>query len=245
MKKIKLGLGAVLMLTVMLVSDRGDVLGIYIFAALLHEMGHLVAAKLLNIEIREIRLDFSGARICTDDSLISYKKELLLSCAGPAVNIIAFLLICASFALGHSSLNELWTCASEFVSADALTIEGAIGFFALCSVLQGAVNLLPVRTFDGGRILVCALSMLFGDRAAESAVGITSAVSAFVLWTVALYLMLRISSGLGIYVFAACIFAGILAKTAEKGGSGEKAEKLSDLGKSGGHGSTEPHPPGK
>lgn len=216
MKKIKLGFGAVLMLAVMLISDREDVLLIYIFSALLHETGHLIAAKLLDIEIKEIRFDFSGARICTDSSVISYKKELLLACAGPAANIIAVILICISFAGSHSSLNELWTYASDFIFADSLTVEGVIGFFALCSVLQGAINLLPVRSFDGGRILMCIMAMLFSERTAECVVGIMSAISAFVLWTVALYLMLRISSGLGIYVFAACIFAGILANNSEK-----------------------------
>jgi hypothetical protein len=42
---------------------------------------------------------------------------------------------------------------------------------------------------------------------------VSSAVAAFVLWTVSLYLMLKISAGLGIYVFAACIFFTTLKGT--------------------------------
>ena len=65
---------------------------------------------------------------------------------------------------------------------------------------------MPVRTLDGGRMMHCVSSMLLGERRAENLLDIFSALSAFVLWTVALYLMLKISSGLGIYVFSVCLF---------------------------------------
>jgi hypothetical protein len=41
-------------------------------------------------------------------------------------------------------------------------------------------------------------------------VSVTSAIFAFTLWTISLYFMLRISSGLGIFVFSSSIFVLML-----------------------------------
>ena len=78
------------------------------------------------------------------------------------------------------------------------------------------VNLLPVRTFDGGRVTYCLSAILFGERRAENLLDVFSALSAFVLWTVSLYLMLKISSGLGVYVFSLCLFLSTFEKGNER-----------------------------
>jgi membrane-associated protease RseP (regulator of RpoE activity) len=102
--------------------------------------------------------------------------------------------------------------AEGFWRLQSASREGILGFFILSSLVQAVTNLMPVQSFDGGRILYCALARYVDSDTAERIVAAASALSAFVLWTVALYLMLRISSGLGIYVFAACIFAGMITE---------------------------------
>ncbi len=213
MKRVKVGAGALLMLGSMLISDRAEILLIYIFSATLHECGHLLATRMLGIGVREIRFEFSGVRICTEENLTSYKNELLLAVSGPMVNFICVTVCVAFFSFFGASLNEVTELTGIFLLDGVYSHIGAVGFFAIASLLQGCVNLLPIKTFDGGRITYCALAMLFGERVASRLLDISSAFSAFVLWTVALYLMLKLSAGLGIYVFAACIFLSSLKDT--------------------------------
>ncbi len=213
MKKIKLGLGAAIMIAAMIISDRAEIFVIYAISALLHELGHITAAKLMKIEIKEIKFDFSGVRICTDEKLTSYKRELVLAAAGPLVNFAVIMIILTCFKMNGASVYEVTESINQFWENGSFTTYGAAGFFALCSLLQGGINLLPVNTFDGGRILYCAIAQTCGERAASRVISVSSAAAAFVLWTVSLYLMLKISAGLGIYVFAACIFFTTLKGT--------------------------------
>lgn len=206
MKRIKLKIGAILMATVMIMTDRADILLIFYFSALLHEMGHLIAAKLLGIHIKEIRIDFSGARICTEDHLFSYKKEIWLSISGPLVNFLCFMACIAVFINWGISPEELSRQICAFLFDGEQSCVGCIGFFALSSFLQGAVNLLPIVTLDGGRMLFCFVAMIFGEAFATALLRSTSFIVALVMWTVSLYILLRVSSGLGIFVFAACVF---------------------------------------
>ena len=213
LKRLKIGVGAIFMLAAMILSDRGELLCLYFLSAILHELGHLVAAWRLRLGIREVRLDFSGIRISINEELSSYKSEMVLALAGPLVNL-ASVVICLVFLRSRGiSAEALEGCIEGFFKEGSITLNGAIGFFGICSLLQGTVNLLPVKTFDGGRVLYCSISSICSERVAERALDISSSFSAFVLWTVALYLMLKISSGLGIFVFAICIFCSTLKDT--------------------------------
>ena len=217
MKKIKLGIGAILMAAAMLLSDRADVIILYTLSAALHECGHIIAARILGVKIKEIRFEFSGVRICIEEGLTSYKKEFLLAAAGPCVNLTVITVIIAIFSYLGVTPSDAEILCEGFLLKGEYTHFGALGFVALSSLLQGGVNLLPIRSLDGGRMTYCLSAMLLGERCAENILDIFSALSAFILWTIALYLMLKISSGLGIYTFSFCLFLS----TFEKGNKGE------------------------
>ena len=213
--KVRFGVGGILMISALLISDSGELILIYALAAALHEAGHLLAAKLLKIGVSEIAFGFSGIRIVTDGRLTSYKKEAILAAAGPIVNAVCFLCSLAAFLSWGEGLSAMLAEGGEALSFGLARGKSALAFFALSSLLQSMVNLLPIKSFDGGRIFYCALAEHFGEGVAERGIGISTALSAFVLWTVALYLMLRVSGGLGIFVFAACVFAGGILKNDE------------------------------
>ena len=206
MKKVKFRLSALLMLGAMIWSDRPSVLIIYFLSAFLHELGHLAAAKARGIEVSEIRFDFSGVRICTDTGITSYKNEILLALAGPAINFIICLLLWILFVLNGHTQSTVMLSAFDFLSGRGGGLFGALGFMLACSLIQGVINLLPVKTFDGGRILECVIALRSGFERGARVISVTSALSSFVLWSIALYLMLRISSGIGIYAFSIVIF---------------------------------------
>lgn len=210
MQRIKFGMGGVLMLSAMMISDSAAVLAVYFAAAFIHELGHLLAAHFLKIGVKEIRFEFSGIRICTEDGLISYRREFLLAMAGPLFNLFGMGVAFVAGAWHQITLGELLICGSNFLSSGIADTGGVLGFFLLSCALQAGTNLLPVKGFDGGRMLYCALAATVGIHIAERVLAIASSAAIFVLWTVALYLMLRISSGLGIYVFVACMFFALV-----------------------------------
>lgn len=116
----------------------------FVSALLFHEAGHLLLLWLLGARVHKLRLTVSGAVIVTEP--LSYGQEIAVAAAGPACNLLLFL------------LNAKTHPVAAFVN--------------LCLL---AYNLLPFYPMDGGRILRALLHMLLPERAAlwtERGIGI-------------------------------------------------------------------------
>lgn len=135
-------------------------------AALLHELGHLGAAALLGIPSAEITVGALGARMGFSVPLLSYRHELLIAAAGPGVNL-ACILPC------------LWGIR-RFGGSDGA--GEYLLFFAAASLALAAVNLLPLRSLDGGRILGALCALWLGDRLARQVLGISNGICSILLW---------------------------------------------------------------
>jgi Zn-dependent protease len=94
-----------------------------LLAMVLHEAGHLVAAVALGIRIKSVALRWKG--LCTVREAGPPDKNLLVSLAGPFVNLLLLL---------------LWPLSHRF---------------GLANVCFAAVNLLPLSGSDGERALDC------------------------------------------------------------------------------------------
>jgi Zn-dependent protease len=99
---------------------------VLVASLLLHEVGHMLAATLLWVPVREFGMRFGGAY--TRRAYATRRRdEILISAAGPLMNIaIAFPLI---FVPHYGSQ------------------------LAMCNLMLGAINLLPIPSSDGLRIL--------------------------------------------------------------------------------------------
>ena len=209
-KKIKKIVGILMLSCAILVSEKACVFVVYACAAAIHELGHIVAACVLGIKIKDISFDYSGLRISIDERLTSYRDEIWLAAAGPMSNFISAFILIAFVKVSGREVPTIFEAALNFLENGALSVDGVCAFFVTASCVQAVINLLPIKTFDGGRILYCIMAQIFDETVSNTVVSITSGFFAFVLWTISLYLMLRISSGLGIYIFSASIFATIL-----------------------------------
>lgn len=174
---------AVVFFAGILFSDRSGLFPAVALAAGFHEAGHLLAAKAMKIPMAGMRLDLLGARLETRGRLLSYGEEWLLCAAGP---LFSLLLAVLPFPLWEGS-------------AFARQISGA-------SALLGCLNLLPIRTFDGGRMLSDFLSAAAGERCAEKALDVTSFCCLFLLWSASVYCLLRVGSGLSLLAFSMSLF---------------------------------------
>ena len=177
MLEITFGSAAFICFSALIWTARG--LAYFLSALALHELGHLVVLAVCRAPVRGVRLGFGDIEIRTDG--LPCGTELLCAWAGPAMNLLLWLL--------HQDV-----CAP----------------FAAVNLLLGAYNLLPVLPLDGGRMWLAALRLLLEERTAariSTLSGMAFAAAMLILaisvrqelgWTPALF-----AAGLGLRLAAA------------------------------------------
>ena len=179
-------IGAVMLLGA-LIADEGGILRASVPAALVHEAGHLLAAFLLKIPIASFRFDVLGARLDVGGRLIGYREEWLLCAAGPLFNLLL-----------SAAVVPLWHLSFFFYA------------LSCSSLLLGFLNLLPVASFDGGRMAEVTLTCFLGQNAACRIMNTVTVSALFLLWLVSVYFLLRSSGGFSVFCFSLCLLARFL-----------------------------------
>lgn len=111
----------------------------YVITVTLHEYGHYFVAKYFGYQIDSMIFSLSGAGITSNNNFKS-KHDILISIAGPLVNLFILLITVCSWWI--FPLTYLYTY-------DFLISNLVVMFF----------NLIPIYPLDGGRILFAFLSM--------------------------------------------------------------------------------------
>lgn len=153
-----------------------------LLSALLHELGHYIAACALGVGVKRITVYPFGADMALTSGLRSYGTDLVIAGAGATVNL---LLAALGYGMGNGEL-------------------------IMSNLLLAGVNLLPVAGLDGGAILM-ALAGLAGRRG-ELLVKITSFISLFFLWLAAVYILLIIGGDPSLFVLACGLFVSIFLR---------------------------------
>ena len=126
-------------------QQSGATTALYILAlfasVLLHEVGHALVARWYGIRTREIVMYPIGG-VSRLESQPKGRQELLISTAGPLVNLLIAVILLAT-------QRDLLPLETLRVPTDANLIER----IALGNLLLGLFNLLPAYPMDGGRIL--------------------------------------------------------------------------------------------
>ncbi len=132
-------------------------------ASFMHECGHLLAMILLHSPPDTCTLGAFGMRIETGaQRLVGYRRALVISAAGPAVNGVAAAI--------------LWACNSALSAAVHLTL--------------GLLNLLPAAALDGGQMLRCLFCLIGWERKADIILTVLSALTLLPLAVLASYLVI-------------------------------------------------------
>jgi stage IV sporulation protein FB len=188
--KLRISIFGVLMLLVLIFGDDSVYTLIALSAAAVHETGHIIAAALLKVKIGSFSLSLYGARLGLAVPLYSYRREWLLSAAGPAANIVSGGIAYYIYRIYGGTYNVQYVL-----------------FFAIASFFLAALNLLPIKNFDGGRMLLCVTAPTLGLYNAEKITEILSFIFVLIIWAMSLYLMLRVGSSLTMFVFSSALFA--------------------------------------
>lgn len=78
-------------------------------------------------------------------------------------------------------------------------------FFAACSFALAVLNLLPIRTLDGGCIFETICVRLFPIYA-DTVVDIVSGTFIFILWLISVYLLLLAGGNISLMLFCMYMF---------------------------------------
>ena len=143
------------------VSCGGEAALLVLSAALLHELGHILALRLSGAGICRLRIGVLGAIMETRGNL-SYGQELLCLLAGPGVNLLAAVLFGALDCDGLAG-------AVPFQSAACFSFgrgDGAVSAAELAGRTAGGLLGQPVYWMRGGRrrLLPCGMARVADGR---------------------------------------------------------------------------------
>lgn len=172
----------------MIATDRTGLVIPTLFSVLLHEVGHLIFMWIFECEPKSIKLVPASISITRGMSAKKY-GDLLISLAGPMVNLIMFCSLYVNFLITKSAF-----------SLDCALINLAFFIF----------NILPVSGLDGGTILKIILSKKFKDPLkAERIVKIITLAVGLLVGIIGITLI--INGELNISVFIVAIYIIISA----------------------------------
>ena len=171
-------------LCLMLLIDRTGLVIPTLFAAFVHEAGHLLAMWAADCHPRAIRLIPASVQIIRG---FSPKKngEAAIALCGPCANLVL--------------AGVLWLNFLLFGNQNTLT-------FGALNIVLALFNLLPVSGLDGGTILTAFLSRFTNIYKAEGIVRIITAVFAFLAFLLGVYLWASKSVNLSVFIVAIYLF---------------------------------------
>ena len=170
-ERLRISPGVPLLLAAFVWLASPLLLGAILSAAVCHELGHWLVLRRVGGRIQRLHITVFGAEMQVDDRRISYGGELLAVTAGPGCNLL------------------LWALLS-------LTGWPPLAPFAGAHLILGALNLLPVRPMDGGRLLWLLTALCTEPYTADRVAYAVGAVASAALLVLCLYLTLTTGAGL-------------------------------------------------
>lgn len=191
--KINLPIPSILFYIFLFLCDRSILTVLTLACAVLHEFGHMAAARLCGVRITEMTLYPFGADMRLDSPLRSYRKDLFISSAGAAVNL-ALAAMCRFVPWRETGMTLVYI---------NLTLAGA--------------NLVPVEGLDGGGMLRAALSLLFSPEAATRVLKLTSFAGLIIMWGASVYILFVKNGNPSLFVISCTLFACLYLRGTARG----------------------------
>ena len=157
-------------------------------SAYLHEIGHVAVMKTCGQNISQIKILPFGIDIQKNNSLSSYKADILISSAGISVNLL-LIVLCKIFYNGYY--------ADLFISSNLILIF---------------INILPIKSFDGGQIIETILALKYDLNTADKIIKISSFICIFFIGSFAVWLLFNTSYNFTLLFMSIYLFCGIFLK---------------------------------
>ena len=193
--KVSISPSIVIMILIYAASGKLNIIAIPIIAAAIHEAGHLLCASVLSIPLKRIKLNIFGAAIETDPLSCTYLKEALLTLSGPLFNVLTAIIILAA------------------IRGRLYDAPISVRYFFVSSISLAFINMLPIDSFDGGRLLSCMLISKYSPNSVYKIIEYLSLLFVFILWSFSIYLLIKTGSSLSLFIFSGVLFAHIFSKS--------------------------------
>jgi Zn-dependent protease len=147
--------------------------GLFVLAlflcVLLHEFGHALSAQYFGVSTRDITLLPIGGMARLDKLPENPIHEFVVAIAGPAVNLVLFILLSILLYFGYHlsfDINDLL-----HFRTNRIIIDPTAGFLASllhANLILAVFNMVPAFPLDGGRVFRALLSIPFGRAKATA-----------------------------------------------------------------------------
>lgn len=174
--RLRISLFALPCLLLMLWLEGAAAFSVMLFSAAWHELGHLLAVKMLKYRVRRVDILPMGALIVLPEG-INHRGESIIALSGPAFSFFGALALAFAFVIVKAPL---------------------LLFGAVVNCLLALFNLMPVRKLDGGKALYCFLA--YKNKKAErfcSAASIT-AKAVFVFFVTLCFMLSDMNLGVAL-----------------------------------------------
>lgn len=178
--RVQADFGFFLLLSLALLFDRSGLAVGCICAALLHELGHLLAMAVCGVPVTAVCLCPLGVRI-ERAAAPSLHRELFVNLSGPMFNLLLALVL---------------YCAGKFSFS---AVNCALGLFELC----------PLPSLDGGQALFCLMQRHFCLRTAQKFCTVVQGVTVLVVLALGVLLLYR-QKNATLLLLSAALAVGLL-----------------------------------
>jgi Zn-dependent protease len=165
--------------------------GVYERAAVIvsvtvHELAHFAAMKLYGGRVESVRLTAFGISLGFSAPK-TYAEEIFVAAAGP---LASFLCAFMGYVRGGGFGDNVF----------------------LFSLFLGIINMIPIASFDGSRIIKSSVAHFFGISAAEKTADALSFSFLFFIWVIAVYILFYSGVNFVLLLFCAYIFVFTVIK---------------------------------
>ncbi|MDY3846339.1 MAG: site-2 protease family protein [Eubacteriales bacterium] len=150
-------------------TESFDTFAVLLLSIMIHESAHFLVFLSVG-GVGSFRCVTGGLSMDTGDGSMPYVYELALTAAGPLANLTCVILM-------------------------LLVSKGQPGTAVWVNLSLAAANLLPIRTLDGGRIVSVICNLVFPFSVSKTVSDAISAVCAFSVAFLSLYIWFRTGKG--------------------------------------------------
>lgn len=170
-------------ITLALLIDTTYTVILGVLSAFIHEVSHIVSFILLGKRPKKLSFEITGILLEKDNICMTIKQELIVLFSGSAVNLIIFVCI-FSFKSNNQMLN----------------------IFAISNLILGVMNLLPLDTFDGGKIVNLILSTIANTNIAFKICKFIQTIITIIFFIVYFILVINYSFNFSLLIIAIYLF---------------------------------------
>lgn len=182
----------VCLMTAIVLIDRSLSVVICFGAALMHELGHLIALRLCGSVPDRITLTLFDVAISDKDKAMRKRKqELFVTLAGVGVNFLAAAVGFGVFCWNH---------------------QESVMMFVSAHLTLGVFNSIPVSTLDGGQALLILLQHRMSPYRANRILDVLSLVILFPLAAAGFWVLLRSKYNFTLLAVSLYLIAVVLLK---------------------------------